>query len=76
MNRLIGRGSFSRVYAGRTRDGSTQLAFKVVDKTLFKCAFNLRTIIQEIKVMRDLSHPHIISSRDVLQTKRNVYIVS
>ncbi|KAL3507767.1 hypothetical protein ACH5RR_033149 [Cinchona calisaya] len=77
LGKLLGRGSFAKVYHGRClEDNSTNVAIKVIDKTKDFQAPLEQLIIREISVMKRLNnHPSILKIHEVLATKTKIYLV-
>lgn len=75
--RLLGRGSFAKVYHGLCLDDDTNIAIKVIDKkSTIVDAFMETCIIREISSMVRLNHhPNIIKLKEVLATKSKIYLV-
>lgn len=74
---FLGEGQFATVY--KAKDITTGMIvavkkIKVGSRTEAKDGIN-RTAIREIKFLRDLSHPNVISLLDVFGTKSNVSLV-
>uniref|UniRef100_A0A2P2JG86 non-specific serine/threonine protein kinase n=1 Tax=Rhizophora mucronata TaxID=61149 RepID=A0A2P2JG86_RHIMU len=79
LGRLLGRGSFAKVYVGRdlTNDATKEklVAVKVIDKTLTEAAMEPK-IICEISAMRRLQHhPNVLRIHEVMATKTKIYLV-
>uniref|UniRef100_A0A6M2EGV1 Protein kinase domain-containing protein n=1 Tax=Populus davidiana TaxID=266767 RepID=A0A6M2EGV1_9ROSI len=76
LGRLLGRGSFAKVYAARSLSDKTQLAaIKIIDKTKTDAAMEPR-IISEISAMQRLQdHPTILKIHEVMATKTKIYLV-
>ncbi|KAF8787237.1 Cyclin-dependent kinase 7 like protein [Argiope bruennichi] len=74
---FLGEGQFATVYKARDVTNGTIVAvkkIKVGSRTEAKDGIN-RTAIREIKFLRDLSHPNVISLLDVFGSKSNVSLV-
>ncbi|XP_041470128.1 serine/threonine-protein kinase SIK3-like, partial [Lytechinus variegatus] len=52
-----------------------QVAIKIIDKTQLE-GDNIQKIVREVKVMKLLSHPHIIRLYQVMETDRYMYLVT
>uniref|UniRef100_A0A6N2M5N3 Protein kinase domain-containing protein n=1 Tax=Salix viminalis TaxID=40686 RepID=A0A6N2M5N3_SALVM len=76
LGRLLGRGSFAKVYAARSLSDKTQLvAIKIIDKTKTDAAMEPR-IISEISAMHRLQHhPNVLKIHEVMATKTKIYLV-
>ncbi|XP_055813611.1 CBL-interacting serine/threonine-protein kinase 7-like [Solanum dulcamara] len=77
LGRLLGRGSFAKVYLGRCLDDNTEVAVKVINKssTTIDASMEPR-IIREVSAMRRLNHhPNILKLYEVMATKTKIYFV-
>ncbi|GMH08499.1 hypothetical protein Nepgr_010339 [Nepenthes gracilis] len=74
LGRLLGRGSFAKVYHGRTLSENASVAIKVIDKSKTDASMEPR-IIQEVAAMRRLNHPNILRIHEVMATKSKIYLV-
>ncbi|KAG9451902.1 hypothetical protein H6P81_004806 [Aristolochia fimbriata] len=74
MCRLIGQGSFAKVYYAKSVADGTGYAVKVIEKKGLDQG-TLPRILREVSVMRRLSHPNIIRLHEVMATKTKIYLV-
>ncbi|CAM0873092.1 unnamed protein product [Alopecurus aequalis] len=75
MGRLLGQGSFAKVYFGRNLKTSQSVAIKVIDKEkIFKCGL-MDQVRREISVMKLVKHPNIVQLYEVMATKTKIYFV-
>lgn len=77
LRKLLGRGSFAKVYYGSCLEDQSNVAVKVIDKT---SALNgnlmEELLIREVSAMRRLNdHPNILKLYEVLATKSKIYLV-
>ncbi|KAL0414438.1 UNVERIFIED_CONTAM: CBL-interacting serine/threonine-protein kinase [Sesamum radiatum] len=77
LSRLLGRGSFAKVYLGRSLDNSdAEVAIKVIDKAATVDAAMEPRILREVSAMRRLHHhPNILELYEVMATKSKIYLV-
>ncbi|GFP86066.1 cbl-interacting serine/threonine-protein kinase 7, partial [Phtheirospermum japonicum] len=78
LGRLLGRGSFAKVYLGRSIDHSdaADVAIKVIDKAATVDAAMEPRIIGEVSAMRRLHHhPNILKLHEVMATRSKIYLV-
>jgi calcium/calmodulin-dependent protein kinase I len=63
---VLGRGGFSEVHACTHRPTGERRAVKVIDLRRFRLrpGFRAADVLDEVKVMRALSHPHIVRVYD------------
>ncbi|KAI5606990.1 serine/threonine-protein kinase SIK2 isoform 1, partial [Silurus asotus] len=59
IERTLGKGNFAVVKLARHRITKSEVAIKIIDKTLLDSA-NLEKIYREVEIMKLLDHPHII----------------
>lgn len=75
MGRLLGKGTFAKVYYGRNLVTHESVAIKVILKERVKKEGLLDQIQREISVMGLVRHPHIVELKEVMATKSKVYFV-
>lgn len=69
----IGRGSFSNVFLGSHKLSGFDVAIKKINTKKLK-SMN-KNFINEINLIKDLDHPHIINTHDIFNTQNHLYIV-
>ncbi|CAL4922541.1 unnamed protein product [Urochloa decumbens] len=75
MGKLLGKGSFAKVYHARCVKTSHSVAIKVIDKDqILKCGL-MDQISREISVMKLVKHPNIVQLYEVMATKTKIYFV-
>ncbi|KAF8394349.1 hypothetical protein HHK36_020557 [Tetracentron sinense] len=75
LGRLLGRGSFAKVYYAKSLGDGTSVAIKVIDKTKIVSTIMESCIVREVSVMRKLQHPNIIKIHEVMATKTKIFLV-
>nr|DAD19709.1 TPA_asm: hypothetical protein HUJ06_021172 [Nelumbo nucifera] len=75
LGRLLGRGSFAKVYHARRLADNTDVAIKVIQKTQVANTAMEPRIIHEVSAMRRLRHSNIIQIHEVMATKSKIYLV-
>lgn len=77
LDAVVGQGKFSMVYLGLTRDSRRRpekVAIKVIEKS--KMNSHERELLRsEVVILRLLRHPHVISLREILDSRTHIYIV-
>ena len=73
LNKSIGRGAFSKIYAGYTLFSNKDVAIKRIRHSKYKRKSNL--LDREIEIMKSLHHPNIIRMYDVIRDKNTIFIV-
>lgn len=71
----LGRGRFSVVQAATHKKEGARYAVKVVENESLTDEENLEALETEIKILRQLQHPHIVQLKEVVTTADNTYIV-
>ncbi|KAG6386460.1 hypothetical protein SASPL_155363 [Salvia splendens] len=75
LGRLLGQGSFAKVYHARCVETGQSVAIKVVDKAKVRKAGIMDHIEREISVMRRVRHPNVVHLYEVMATKSKIYFV-
>ncbi|XP_061339028.1 CBL-interacting serine/threonine-protein kinase 4-like [Gastrolobium bilobum] len=76
LTRLLGRGSFAKVYQARSLIDGATVAVKIIDKSKTVDAAMEPRIIREIDAMRRLHHhPNILRIQEVMATKTKIHLV-
>lgn len=73
IGRLLGAGSFSRVFTCIDVDNYV-FAMKIVNRVQHRKSMDA-VILRELAIMQKLSHPFIIRLYDVMKSKRHFYVV-
>ncbi|KAL6620029.1 hypothetical protein ACP70R_035168 [Stipagrostis hirtigluma subsp. patula] len=75
VGRLLGQGTFAKVYHARNIVTSQSVAIKVIDKDkIFKVGL-MEQIKREISVMKLVRHPNVVQLFEVMATKSKIYFV-
>ncbi|XP_074301308.1 CBL-interacting serine/threonine-protein kinase 4-like [Silene latifolia] len=74
LGRVLGRGSFAKVYYARSLSDHKSVAIKVIDKLKTNPSIHPK-IIGEVAAMRRLDHPNILRIHEVMATKHKIYLV-
>ncbi|CAA3031020.1 CBL-interacting serine threonine- kinase 25-like [Olea europaea subsp. europaea] len=75
MGRLLGQGTFAKVYYGKNLKTSESVAIKVINKDEVKKECMMEQIKREISVMRLVRHPNVIELKEVMATKQKIFFV-
>ncbi|KAJ4718632.1 Non-specific serine/threonine protein kinase [Melia azedarach] len=75
MGRMLGQGTFAKVYYGRNLATQESVAIKVINKDHVKKEGLMEQIKTEISVMRLVRHPNIVELKEVMATKTKVFFV-
>ncbi|KAF7025603.1 hypothetical protein CFC21_037769 [Triticum aestivum] len=76
LGRLLGRGTFAKVYLAHTVTGGEPVAVKVIDKAEVMGTEGMAPrVLQEVEAMRRLRHPGVLRLHEVLATRASIYLV-
>ncbi|KAK4780471.1 hypothetical protein SAY87_016577 [Trapa incisa] len=75
LGRLLGQGTFAKVYFGRSLVANNAVAIKLIDKGKVSNVGLVEQIKREISVMRIARHPNIVQLYEVMATKSKIYFV-
>lgn len=74
--KMIGKGSFARVYLVENKENKLRFAVKAFSKEyLMSQAKGKASLINEIQVMQKLHHPYIMNLEEVHESKNSIYLV-
>lgn len=75
IGKLLGQGTFAKVYHARNLKNGTSVAIKVIDKVKVLKVGMIDQIKCEISVMRLVRHPHVVELYEVMASKTKIYFV-
>ncbi|RID61896.1 hypothetical protein BRARA_E01004 [Brassica rapa] len=75
LGKLLGHGSFAKVYLARNINTGENVAIKVIDKEKIVKSGLAGHIKREISILRRVRHPYIVHLLEVMATKTKIYIV-
>jgi len=75
LGRLLGQGTFAKVYYAKTLKTGESVAIKVMDKEKILKVGMIEQIKREISVMRLVRHPNIVRLYEVMASKSKIYFV-
>nr|DAD27396.1 TPA_asm: hypothetical protein HUJ06_028864 [Nelumbo nucifera] len=73
MGRLLGQGTFAKVYYGKHLHTGENVAIKVINKDQVKKEGLMEQIKREISVMRLVLHPNVVELKEVMATKTKIF---
>ena len=73
LGRLLGHGTFAKVYMSRNLQTGKSVAMKVVGKEKVIKVGMMEQIKREISVMKMVKHPNIVDLHEVLASKTKIY---
>ncbi|XP_073067019.1 CBL-interacting serine/threonine-protein kinase 6-like [Primulina eburnea] len=75
LGRLLGHGTFAKVYHARTLKTGKSLAIKIVGKEKVIRVGMMDQVKREISVMKMMKHPNIVELHEVMASKTKIYFV-
>ncbi|CAK8566055.1 unnamed protein product [Lathyrus sativus] len=75
LGRLLGQGTFGKVYYARSKVTNQSVAIKAIEKNKVVRTGLVDRIKREISVMKLARHPNIIQLFEVMATKTKIYFV-
>ncbi|KAE9594490.1 putative protein kinase CAMK-CAMKL-CHK1 family [Lupinus albus] len=75
LGRLLGQGTFGKVYYARSSITNQSVAIKMIDKDKVMRTGQADQIKREISVMSRAKHPNIIELFEVMATRTKIYFV-
>ncbi|KAF8115834.1 hypothetical protein N665_0025s0281 [Sinapis alba] len=76
MGRLLGKGTFAKVYYGKEITSGECVAIKVINKDhVLKRPGMMEQIKREISIMKLVRHPNIVELKEVMATKTKIFFV-
>lgn len=73
LGRLLGQGTFAKVYHARNLKSGQSVAIKVIDKEKVQQVGLIDQIKREISVMRLVRHPNVVQLFEVMASKTKIY---
>ncbi|KAI3785973.1 hypothetical protein L1987_45099 [Smallanthus sonchifolius] len=75
MGRMLGQGTFAKVYIAKDLVTSESVAIKVIKKDQVRKEGMMDQITREISVMRLVRHPNVVELKEVMATKTKIFFV-
>ncbi|XVE51475.1 hypothetical protein DITRI_Ditri02bG0043900 [Diplodiscus trichospermus] len=75
VGKLLGHGTFAKVYHARNVKSGDSVAIKVIDKEKVLKGGLIAHIKREIAILRRVRHPNIVELFEVMATKTKIYFV-
>ncbi|KAK9936593.1 hypothetical protein M0R45_013425 [Rubus argutus] len=73
LGRLLGKGTFAKVYHARNMRSGQSVAIKIIDKEKVQQVGLIDQIKREISVMRLVRHPNVVQLYEVMASKTKIY---
>ncbi|CAK9148122.1 unnamed protein product [Ilex paraguariensis] len=75
IGKLLGQGTFAKVYHARNIKTNESVAIKVIDKEKILKTGLMAHIKREISILRRVRHPNIVQLFEVMATKSKIFFV-
>ncbi|KAF9672455.1 hypothetical protein SADUNF_Sadunf11G0043500 [Salix dunnii] len=75
LGRLLGQGTFAKVYHARNLQSGQSVAIKIIDKEKVLRTGLMNQIKREISVMSLVRHPNIVQLDEVMASRTRIYFV-
>ncbi|XP_076912958.1 CBL-interacting serine/threonine-protein kinase 5-like [Bidens hawaiensis] len=75
MGRLLGQGTFAKVYHARDLLTTESVAVKVIKTETVRKQGLMDQITREIAVMRLVRHPNVVQLKEVMATKTKIFLI-
>ncbi|KAA8519642.1 hypothetical protein F0562_013913 [Nyssa sinensis] len=75
IGKLLGHGTFAKVYHARNIKTNESVAIKVIDKEKILKGGLIAHIKREIEILRRVRHPNIVQLFEVMATKSKIFFV-
>jgi len=75
IGKQIGHGAYAQVRFGVHKETGRKVAIKIYEKYKLLDPQRRKSVRREIKLMERLSHPHVITYYDAIDTPKQVYII-
>ena len=76
LGQTLGEGEFGKVKLGWKKDGSSQVAIKLIRReSVATNPTRLPKIYREISILRELAHPNIVRLHEMVETERHIGII-
>jgi MAP/microtubule affinity-regulating kinase len=75
LQQTLGEGAFAKVKLGIHRLTNQKVAIKIIDKTKLPDEYSMKNIHREAQILRILDHPNIVKLFEVMETKKNLFLI-
>jgi len=75
LGKELGKGAFSVVRLCTSKKTGQKLAVKIIDKEKAKAPQDQKRLQTEVEILRKVSHPNIVSLKDMIESSSNLYLI-
>ena len=75
LGKSIGEGTFGKVKVGKHIHTGEKVAIKILDKSKMVEEEDINRVQKEILILKKLKHKNIIQLYEIIQTKKNIYLI-
>ena len=75
ITKLLGEGSYGKVYLGRSVLTSKPVAIKCYEKSRISSEASFKRISQEIEIIQELNHPYIVKLYEIFENNKFIFSV-
>ena len=75
ISKLLGEGSYGKVYMGNSLLLAEPVAIKCYEKMKIKTDTSFNRILQEIDILKDLNHRNIVKLYEIFENKKFIFLV-
>ena len=73
--KLLGEGSFGKVYLTKREGDPNKYATKMLDRKVIDSSEAKKYLVNELKILSYLEHPNIVKFIDLKKTKKHYFIM-
>ena len=75
IGRTIGKGTFGKVKLGTHTLTGEKVAVKILEKEKIKDTSDVERVSREIKILKLVRHPNVISLYEIIETPKQLYLI-
>lgn len=76
LGRTIGEGTFGKVKLATHNLTGEKVAVKILEKDKIAELSNVKRVKREIAILKIVRHPHVVQLYEIIETKKEIYIVT
>ena len=70
VRRLLGRGTFGKVYLATQKISGRQVAIKCIEKVALKNADMIKRVFNEVRILSQVSHPNVVKLYEIFENSK------